>query len=162
MEFYQILLNAKLYPAIALIGATTAAAVPAQTTFQVTSSVPVVCSVTATGMDFGAYHGDLSDHTSSITVTCNKGAPYQIRLDNGIHYNAPYRRLKHRTSANYLIYELYRDAGKTARWGNDEASSVHMTADGEAQQITVYGRVPASQTGPIGSYSNTTTVTVDF
>src|SRR5574340_301566 len=161
MEFYQILLNALLYPAIAMIGATTAAAAPAQTTFQVTSSVPSVCTVTAAGVDFGAYRGMQLDLASSITVTCNKGTPYQIGLDNGIHYSAPHRRLKHRTTDNYLIYELYRDAGRTTRWGNDEASSVHMTADGEAQQITVYGRVPAGQTGLIGSYSNTTTVTVD-
>lgn len=162
MEFYQNLLNAKLYSAIGLIGAATAAAAQVQTTFQVTSSVPAVCTVTASGMDFGAYQGKEHDQTSSITVTCNKGTPYQIGLDNGVHYSAPYRRLKHRTTDNYLIYELYRDAGRTARWGNDDASSVHMTGDGGAQHINVYGRVPAGQTGPIGSYSNTTTVTVNF
>jgi spore coat protein U-like protein len=158
----ESLLNAKLYSAIALIGAATATAAPVQTTFQVTSSVSAVCTVTAAGMDFGAYQGKQHDQTSSITVTCNKGTSYQIGLDNGVHYSAPYRRLKHRTTDNYLIYELYRDAVRTARWGNDDASRVHMTSDGEAQHINVYGRVPAGQTGPIGSYSNTTTVTVNF
>lgn len=159
----ESLLNATLCFAIALIsGAATAAAAPVQTTFQVTSSVSAVCTVTAAGMDFGAYQGKQHDQISSITITCNKGTPYQIGLDNGVHFSPPYRRLKHRTTDNYLIYELYRDAGRTARWGNDDASSVHMTSDGEAQHINVYGRVPAGQTGPVGSYSNTTTVTVNF
>jgi spore coat protein U-like protein len=158
----ESLLNAKLYPAIALIGAATAAAAPVQTTFQVTSSVSAVCTVTAAGMDFGAYQGKQHDQTSSIAVTCNKGTPYQIGLDNGLHFSAPYRRLKHRTTADYLIYELYRDAGRTARWGNDDTSSVYMSGDGTAQHIDVYGRVPAGQSGPTGSYSNTTTIIVNF
>jgi spore coat protein U-like protein len=162
MEFYRVLLSALLYPAIALIGATTAAAARMQTTFQVTSSISDSCTVTVAAMDFGAYHGKQIDQTSGITVTCTKGAPYQVGLDNGPNYSAPNRRLKHRASAAYLTYELYRDATRTARWGNDETSNVQMIGDGAAQHINVYGRVPGSQTGPIGSYSNTTTVTVNF
>lgn len=162
MKFYRVLLSALLYPAITLTGETTATAAQTQTTFQVTSSIPDFCAVTAVAMDFGTYHGMQADQTSSITVTCTKGTPYQIGLDNGLHYSAPNRRLKRRTSADYLIYELYRDAARTAHWGNDDASNVQMTGDGTAQHINVYGRVPAGQTGPIGSYSNTTTVTVDF
>jgi len=161
MELCRNILSA-LYPAIALIGATTATAAQIQSAFQVTSSVPGSCTVTAVELVFGTYHGRQSDQTSTITVTCTRGVPYQIGLDNGLHYSAPNRRLKHRSSADYLIYELYRDAGRTARWGNDDASSVHMTGDGAAQHINVYSRVPAAQTGPIGSYSNTTIVTVNF
>lgn len=162
MEFYRVLLSALLCPAIALIGATTATAARMQTTFQVTSSISDSCSVTVVAMDFGAYRGKQIDQTSDITVTCTKGAPYQVGLDNGPNYSAPNRRLKHRASADYLIYELYRDATRTTRWGNDDASNVQMTGNGTAQHLNVYGRVPAGQTGPIGSYSNTTTVTVNF
>jgi spore coat protein U-like protein len=162
MELYRVLLSALLCPAITVIGATTATAVQMQATFQVTSSVPGTCSVTVAAMDFGAYHGKQIDQTGSIIVTCTKGAPYQIGLDNGPNYSAPNRRLKHHTTADYLIYELYRDVARTARWGNDDASNVQMNGDGKAQHINVYGRMPAGQTGPLGSYSNTTTVTVNF
>lgn len=162
MAFHQILFSALLYPAITLIGTATAFAAQMQTAFEVTSSVPDSCTVTAVELIFGAYDGSQNDQTSSITVTCTKGIPYQIGLDNGPNYSAPHRRLRHRTSADYLIYELYRDAARTARWGNDNASSVQMTGNGTTQHINMYGRVPAGQTGPIGSYSNITTVTVNF
>jgi spore coat protein U-like protein len=162
MAYYGILLIAWLYPAIALIGATTAAAAQTQTVFQVTSSIPGSCTVTAVELDFGAYDGSQSDMNGNITVACTKGASYQIGLDNGLHYSAPNRRLKHGATANYLIYELYRDVGRTLRWGNDDAGSVFMTGDGMARQITVYGRVPAGQSGLAGSYSNVTVVTVNF
>lgn len=95
-------------------------------------------------------------------MTCSNGIPYRIGLDNGLYYSAPYRRLKHRTSANYLKYELYRDAARTVRWSNDDASSVCMIGDSSAQRINIYGRVPAGQNGPSGSYSNVTTVIVNF
>lgn len=159
MKRYRIILSA-LLSGIALTA--TAGAAQMQTTFQVTSSVLSACTVTAFELDFGAYSGSQSDRTSRITMACTKGTPYQIGLDNGLHFRAPYRRLKHRTTADYLIYELYRDAGRTARWGNDNTSSVYMTGDGTAQHIDVYGRVPAGQTGPTGSYSNTTTIIVNF
>lgn len=159
MEHYRTILGA-LLSGITLTA--TAGAAQLQTTFQVTSFVLASCTVTAFELDFGGYDGSRSDRTGRITVACTKGTPYQIGLDNGLHFNAPYRRLKHRTSADYLIYELYRDAGRTARWGNDNTSSVYMTGDGTAQHIDVYGRVPAGQTGPTGSYSNTTTIIVNF
>lgn len=162
MESRRILLSTLLYSANVLTGATTATAAQVQAAFQVTSSVPTSCTVTAAELDFGPYHGRQNDQTSGVTVTCTQGVPYQIGLDNGIHYSAPNRRLKHDSTANYLIYELYRDADRTARWGSDDASSVHMTGDGAAQHINVYGRVPAGQTGPVGSYSNITTVIVTF
>ena len=134
-----------------------------QTAFQVTTSIPGSCTVAAAALDFGAYDGTRNDQTGSITVTCNtRGIPYKIGLDNGMHYSAPNRRLKHRASADYLIYELYRNADRTARWGNDDASNVQVNSDGAAQHINMYGRVPAGQSGPSGSYSNITIMTVDF
>jgi spore coat protein U-like protein len=158
----RALLSALLSLSVWVIGAIPADAAQTRTTFQVTSTVPASCTVTAATLDFGTYQGAQDDQSGRVTVTCSKGISYRIGLDNGLHYRTPYRRLKHRTSDNYLIYELYRDAGRTARWGNDDASSVHMTGDGAAQRINIYGRVPAGQKGPGGSYSNVTTVTVNF
>ncbi len=162
MKFYRILSSALLVPTITLLGATTASAAKVQAAFQVTSSVSGACSVSVAELNLGVYSGKQIDLASSINVNCTKGTTYQIGLDNGLHYSAPNRRLKHDASANYLIYDLYRDAGRTARWGDDEASSIHLTGKGATQFLNVYGRVPAGQRGPVGSYSNTTTVTVNF
>lgn len=159
MESCRILLSALFSLAIALIS-TAATAAPLQTTFQVTASIPGTCSAaTATELAFGDYLGSQNDQTGVITVTCAADTPYRVDLNDGANYSAPNRRMRHGT-ANYLNYELYRDAGRTSRWGNDDSSDVHMTSDGTAQDINVYGRMPAGQTGPIGDYADTITVTV--
>jgi len=159
MESCRILLSTLPGLAVALI-ATAATAAPLQTTFQVTASIPGTCSAaTATELAFGDYLGGQNDQTGVITVTCAADTPYRVGLNDGANYSAPNRRMRHGT-ADYLNYELYRDAGRTSRWGNDDSSDVHMTSDGTAQDINVYGRMPAGQTGPIGDYADTITVTV--
>lgn len=112
MEFCRVPLTAPLKLAFYLTAATTATTTQMQTAFQVTSSITSSCTVNAAELDFGAYHGIQDDQTGTITVTCTRGIPYQIGLDKGLHYRAPDRRLKHRTTAHYLNYELYRDAGR--------------------------------------------------
>jgi spore coat protein U-like protein len=159
MESCRILLSTLPGLAVALI-ATAATAAPLQTTFQVTASIPGTCSAaTATELAFGDYLGGQNDQTGVITVTCAADTPYRVGLNDGANYSAPNRRMRHGT-ADYLNYELYRDAGRSSRWGNDDSSDVHMTSDGTAQDINVYGRMPAGQTGPIGDYADTITVTV--
>lgn len=161
MESRRIHLSALLGLVVALIAATTAKAAPLQTTFQVTASIPGACSAaTANELAFGDYVGSQNDQTSVITVTCTADSVYRVGLNDGANYSAPNRRMKHVTAASYLNYELYSDAVRTSRWGNDDSSDVHMTSDGTAQGLNVYGRIPAGQSGTIGNYADTITVTV--
>lgn len=161
MARYRIHLSSLFILAVTLTA--TAPAAQVQTTFQVTSSIAGFCSTaTATELAFGTYNGAQNDQTGIIAVTCTTGTAYEIYLDDGIHYSAPDRRMKHGAAAYYLNYDLYRDAGRTARWGNSDPDDVHMTSDGTAQNITVYGRMPAGQSGPVGDYADTITVTVTF
>ncbi len=155
--------HAAIFPGLtALLAASLPSpAAPLQTTFQVTSSIPGTCSAAAaTELAFDAYHGAQKDESGAITVVCTAGTTYEVELNDGLHYSQPSRRMKHDAAAYYLNYELYRDAGRTSRWGSDDAGDLHMTSDGAAQVITVYGRIPAGQTGPIGNYADTITVTV--
>lgn len=162
MAHYRILSRPLLGLSAALIAMVPATATQLQTTFQVTSNIPGTCSAaTATELAFGDYDGGQNDQAGTITVTCTTGTAYEVELDNGANYSAPNRRMKHGT-ADYLNYELYSDAGRTTRWGNDDSSDVHMSSDGTAQSIDVYGRMPAGQSGPIGNYADTITVTVTF
>ncbi len=159
MRLHRMLSNALLGLSSALVAITPATA-QLQTSFQVTASVAGTCSaVTATELAFGNYDGSQNDRTGTITITCSTGTDYEIGLNDGVNYSAPNRRMKHGT-ADFLNYELYSDAGRTTRWGNDDSSDVHMSSDGTAQNINVYGRMPAGQSGPIGSYADTITVTV--
>lgn len=160
MVLYRILSRVLQGLSTALIAITPGTAAQLQTTFQVTSNIPGSCSAaTATELAFGAYNGGQNDQTGTITVTCTTGTTFQVGLNDGANYSAPNRRMKH-GAANYLTYELYSDAGRTTRWGNDDSSDMHMTSDGAVQNINVYGRMPAGQSGPIGNYADTITVTV--
>lgn len=144
----------------ALLATTPATAAPLQTTFQVTASIPGACiAATSTELSFGNYDGSQNDRASTLTITCTTGTTYRIGLNDGANYSAPNRRMK-RGAADYLNYELYSDASRTTRWGGDDSSDVHMNSDGAAQNLNVHGRIPASQSGPIGNYADTITVTV--
>ncbi len=66
-------------------------------------------------------------------------------------------------SSNLLVYSVYTDNGRTTVWGNSTGVDVvASTGTGAQQSFTMYGRAPAAQTAPAGSYSDTITVTVTF
>ena len=47
-------------------------------------------------------------------------------------------------------------------WGGTAASDVPHTGTGTETSLTVYGRIPAGQNVPAGSYSDTVVATVTF
>ncbi|MGB3291223.1 MAG: spore coat U domain-containing protein [Burkholderiaceae bacterium] len=116
-----------------------------------------------TPMDFGVVAGGATgplDAQSTIRVTCN-GTAYRVGLDNGMHAEGNKRRMK--GPNGYVVYDLYRDASRSQRWGNNFwHDAVGGTGTGQAQSLTVYGLVPAQNIGNSGSYSDTIVVTVDY
>lgn len=69
--------------------------------------------------------------------------------------------------ADFVGYELYRDSGRTQRWGNDTAGGSNTVNGSGASQtnptvLTVYGRVPAQGASEPGAYSDTVTVTLTY
>jgi spore coat protein U-like protein len=133
-------------------------------TFTVSSTVTATCSVSAGNLAFGSYTGAQVDATSTITVTCTNGSPYKIGLDAGTGSGATVSTRKMTSGGNTLNYSLYSDAGRTTNWGNTVGVDTldTGTGSGSAQNVTVYGRIPASQLSPAGSYSDTITVTITF
>ena len=134
-----------------------------------TASAPVAsrCTLsTATDLDFGTMPGLIAsprDQIATITFSCTGRTPWTVGLDNGIHASGALRRMRLGATANYVRYELYRNAGRSDRWGvaagTDTASG---TGTGSAQSLTVYGRVPSGQTVAPGGYADTVTVTVTY
>lgn len=130
----------------------------------VTANVQPACTVSATDMQFGnAGLLDIGVHdaTSSVSVKCVNATAYKIGLDNGLHASGTTRRMQ--GPGGFVDYELYRNNGRSQRWGNNlEVDTVNGTGNGNAQNRTVFGRVPNQITPSAGTYSDTITVTVTY
>lgn len=135
--------------------------------FTVSADVPANCrSYVATDLDFGSVPGLITanrDQTSVLSMICTGRTAWNVGLNNGLNASGAIRRMRQGTSGNYVNYELYRDPGRLNRWGTTiGTNTVPGTGTGLEQTLTVYGRVPATQTVPAGSYSDVITVTVSY
>ncbi|MGI9478503.1 MAG: Csu type fimbrial protein [Hyphomicrobiaceae bacterium] len=155
--------------AMGILGLSGAKAATQTDTFDVTATIIASCTISANNLAFGNYDPLAVAHdedTTTISVTCSNGAPYNIQLNGGsVAGNVAARTMDHDTApANTLNYSLFRDAGRTQNWGvTNGTDTVAGTGNGAAQVITVYGRIPAGQTTPIiGNYTDTVTATVEY
>lgn len=130
--------------------------------FLVTATIGKNCLISASPLDFGTTTGVLSanvDVNTSLTAQCTSGTPYTVSLDNGQNAVGTARRMKGSSSGQYISYELYTNAGRTSRWGNASSSG---TGSGNAQPLTVFGRVPPQTTPKADTYTDLITVTVSY
>lgn len=141
-----------------------ASAATASTTFQVTATVQATCLISANPLAFGTYTGTQTDATSTLSVTCTNTTPYNVGLDAGTATGATVttRRMTGPSSA-LLNYALFSDSARTITWGNTVGTNtVTGTGNGNAQTLTVYGRVAAGQFVAPGAYADTITATITF
>lgn len=139
------------------------------TTFEVSAEVVDACRVAASALRFGrfaAVNDSSVEATTRIDVTCSNGTSYDIGLDAGSTAGATVtsRRMKISGSESFLDYSLYSDRERTRNWGETvNIDTVSGTGDGSTQTHVVYGRIPSGQqAAPVGSYSDTITVTVTY
>lgn len=164
-RYAESVLGTPNYPATCLTGGNGGGSI----TFPFTASatVPNNCAISvADELAFGTAPGFISsnrDQTSTITFTCTGRTAWNAALDNGQNALGTTRRMRIGATGNYVTYELYRDPARSQRWGATIGSNtVPGTGTGTAQSLTVYGRVPAPQTVPAGSYSDVVTITVTY
>lgn len=154
---------------LALAVAPPALATTATSSLQVSATVANTCSISTSAVAFGTYDPLVAnasaplDQTGSVTITCTKGLDATIGLNLGSNASGSTRRMTDGAS-DYLTYELYKDSGRTAVWGN---SGADLNDPGPApskapRAITIYGRVAGGQDVPAGSYTDTVTATVNF
>ena len=127
-------------------------------------SVTPTCSVSAGTLGFGGYvQTAASLSTATVSVNCSNGAPYQVSLAGGQNLSGTVRRMA-APGGYFLSYELFSDALRTAAWGDGGAlgAKVSGTGSGGAQNLIVYGRVPAGQAAAPGSYDDSVIVTVEY
>lgn len=166
MQFKTALLAASIVAAgLAVQPFRCAQAATANTDMNVKITIQDACdsTVTASDMDFSTA-GPLTtkvDTTSTINVTCTKGATFTVGLDGGGAANINARVMSD-GSGNTVGYQLYSDPARTTVWGNTAGSMPSQTGTGTSQDITVYGEVPAQNTPPAGNYSDTVAVVVTY
>lgn len=154
--------------AAGLVYAPVSSAATATTTLAVTTVVLQTCIAAATPVVFGNYTLGALDTTGVITVTCTPDVlTYNVALDAGAGAGASTSARKLTLGADTLNYFLYRDSARTQNWGSvsgtDTVASTAATTDlGTIKTFTVYGRLPASQAGVIGAYSDLVQVTVNY
>lgn len=142
-------------------------AATATTTFLVTATILSACLVTALPLAFGTYDPTSAtplDQTTTITSTCTLGTTYTLGLNAGTGVGGTTTtRVMTGTPAGLLNYQLFQNAGRTTNWGNNPGTdTVAGTGTGLPQLSTVYGRIPATQNQPAGSYLDTITVTLTY
>jgi len=140
----------------------------------VTTNIGMACTISTTDMTFAAYDPITAHASTALTAngavitTCTVGSAGKVIIGQGEHPTAgstdgvPVRRMATSDDSSYLNYEVFSDEVSTV-WTNEVASGVAYTASGSAQNMTVYGKVAAGQTGATqGSYADVLVVTVSY
>jgi spore coat protein U-like protein len=131
---------------------------------RVTANLTTSCSVATTNLAFGNYDplvvngsaGSDLDAAATITVSCSGATATLVWITPGTGARIM-------TGPGNLAYELYSDDMRTVPWGSTQATAVPLgVPSGVAQPLTVYGSVPKGQDVPVGAYSQTVMVTVNF
>lgn len=142
---------------------TASRAATATSTINVTATVLSFCTIAAQPLAFGNYSSALVSATTSITVACTSGTPYDVGLDVGGGSGATVAARKMTYLTSTLTYGLFSDSTHTAVWGPTiSTDTVHGTANGLSQVLTVYGQIPASQLVAPGAYTDTVVATITY
>lgn len=102
------------------------------------------------------------DREASLTLTCTKGTSATIGLSVGQNALGATRNLSNGTAV--LRYDLFSNADRTQPWGESSADQVD-TGDAPSdapRTFVVFGRIPAGQDIPIGTYTDSVVATVVF
>lgn len=131
-------------------------------TLTVTSSIPATCTIAAAAISFGVYTGAQIFQSGTISVQCPNSTPYNITMDSGLNGSTFGASYSMAFGTNKLGYSISNVAlpSITSTWPT--APGVAGVGSGAMQNITVYGMLPAGQTGPVGNYSDTITMTITF
>lgn len=153
---------ARILPLLAAT-ASPAAALTTTGNLAVTVEVVATCKVGTASLGFGTYGAgqtaDLRAQGSIAYEGCGTG-PLKVQLDGGSSKSTSARTLVN-SAGNKLLYQLYRDSARSKVWGT--GSNAHsFTPSSASGSLVVYGTIPGGQSVPVGRYSDTVLVTIDF
>ncbi len=119
------------------------------------------CTASATGIAFGSYYGTAVDITGTVTVTCTRNQAYDVGLNAGMASGATVTTRSMQNGSSLLGYQLFSNSARTTNWGNTASTNwVTGTGTGSAQSYTIYAQIPAGESSPLGSYTDTITASI--
>jgi spore coat protein U-like protein len=168
----KVLKSARIKYAVVLVAfaslAAPASAATVSSSLSVSANVTANCTISTSALNFGSVDtlsASPVDGTGGITVTCTNGTAWTAAADIGSGSGASFAARRMSQGANTLNYSLYTTAARTTVWGDGTGTTATFgnTGNGAAQNVTVYGRIPGSQTSaPAGGYADTVSVTVTY
>lgn len=150
-------------------------AATATNTFTVTATVANFCTVSAANVAFGSVNAGAAatNTSSSITLTCNKGATVSsVALDNGANAAGAVKQMAFGTERlQYKIdvptgatFQTCPAAGAGPEWNatNTIVATSLFASSGGAKTVNICASIPSAQYPLAGAYSDTVTVTVTY
>ena len=151
----------------ALAVLTIALALARSTTVAAQLLPPPSCTLGMASVAFGTYNplsATALDTSGTLSFSCNLTAPLPtIALSTGASSTFTPRTMIRAGGGGALQYNLYLDALHLVVWGDGaDLTTSRFIAAGLLGQVTFYGSVPARQSVPAGSYSDTLVATIYF
>ncbi len=128
------------------------------------------CSMTSTGVAFGPYlPGTATPSSGQIGVSCliasgSGSVAYSLSASSG---SGTFSQRTLVSAGSTLGYNLYASPSYASVWG-DGTGGTSTISDGyplsalTTRNYTVYGRIPAGQNVPAGTYADTVTITISY
>lgn len=149
--------------AMALSAPFTAHAATDTSQLSVSATVESGCALSGGTLNFGTYiagqSADLDVNGSFSYSNCGPGT-LSFELDGGLQSSNGNRFMT--SGQEQLQYEIYRNAVRSAVWGqgaDDQDIQLFATQNGT---VDVYGRIPGGQSVSAGTYTDTVTITLTF
>ena len=136
----------------------------------VTATVVPTCVVETQDIAFGEYGGPEVLAQGAIDITCINGLNYEVALDGGVNFDGFGRRMDD-GGGNFLNYAIYKSDALSEEWGDEcagaptypsETCAGAFLSDGSTNSLEPWGQIPASQTSPVGSYSDVVGITIVY
>jgi spore coat protein U-like protein len=135
----------------------------------VTATITKSCAITGGTLAFGSFDvlAGVKNGTGVINATCTNDTPYVIGMSVGAGVGATETVRKMTGAGGTLNYTLSPDVNQSVNWGAGatvELGGVAGLGNGVAQEITVFGQIPAGQTSAKAGtdYTDTVVATINF
>ena len=129
-----------------------------------------VCDVSATGINFGTYESSSPvplDSTGTLTIDCDESPPPVVTVSLGPSGTSGMFNPRQMSTSYYpdlMNYNVFTDSSMGTIWGDGTSGTAIILTPKVTKNkpfgTVIYARVPAGQNLPIGTYSDTLTVTI--
>jgi spore coat protein U-like protein len=132
----------------------------------VSARVDAACTIGDATLPFGIYDPastTAATNSATFSVQCTNLTTYDITLGGGSGglTSGNVRTMKiNAADTTGLNYELFSDVGLTTALGI--GTKLAGTGDGNANDVTIYGRIPVGQFVTVGTYNDTVLATINF